>query len=228
MTWCINDVTKIYGEAGLRKRGDEYANSEVPVIYPDNGPLPVNSQPKGPETIPTPNSQPAGPAAPAPKRPRPRPCRPRRRRPRRRRHRPCRRDRSPMGPMPRRSSTDGHRPQRRDGTSTRRTTSNRRYNVPPAQYNAPGGQYNVQPAQYNAQPGQYGVQQMRYLAQPASRVGCSTGQLLLPGPAGTAALYGPAGRLPGPRHRPAGTSYNYQQPYEPTPARLLSVGAAIG
>ena len=65
MTWCLSDVTKIYGEAGLRTRKDEWMDHEVPVIYPDAGPLPVNSQPKGPETIPTPNSQPAGPAAPA-------------------------------------------------------------------------------------------------------------------------------------------------------------------
>ena len=34
------------------------------MIYPDAGPLPVGSQPAGPEVIPTPNSQPAGPANP--------------------------------------------------------------------------------------------------------------------------------------------------------------------
>ena len=65
MSWCINDVTAIYGEAGLRKRGDDYTNNEVPVIYPDNGPLPVGNQPRGPEVIPAPNSQPTGPGSPA-------------------------------------------------------------------------------------------------------------------------------------------------------------------
>ena len=58
MSWCISDVTKIYGEAGLRRRTDEWTDGEVPVIYPDGGPLPVGSQPAGPEVIPTPSSQP--------------------------------------------------------------------------------------------------------------------------------------------------------------------------
>ncbi len=68
MTWCLNDVTKIYGEAGLRRRTDEWTDGEVPVIYPDAGPLPAGGQPAGPEVIPTPNSQPVGPAAHAPRR----------------------------------------------------------------------------------------------------------------------------------------------------------------
>ena len=70
MSWCLCDVTAMYGEAGLRKRTDEWSDKEVPVIYPDSGPLPVSGQPAGPEMIPTPNSQPAGagakPAAPTP------------------------------------------------------------------------------------------------------------------------------------------------------------------
>ena len=41
MTWCLSDVTKIYGEAGLRRRTDEWTDGEVPVIYPDAGPLPA-------------------------------------------------------------------------------------------------------------------------------------------------------------------------------------------
>ena len=63
MSWCLSDVTNMYGEAGLRRRTDEWTDGEVPVIYPDAGPLPVGSQPAGPEMIPTPNSQPAGPRA---------------------------------------------------------------------------------------------------------------------------------------------------------------------
>jgi type II secretion system protein D len=65
MTWCMSDVTNIYGEAGLRRRTDVWTDGEVPVIYPDSGPLPASSQPASPETIPTPSSQPAGPARPA-------------------------------------------------------------------------------------------------------------------------------------------------------------------
>jgi len=71
MSWCLNDVTAIYGEAGLRRRTDEWTDGEVPVIYPDSGPLPVNRQPAGPEAIPAPTSQPAGPAKPAPQAPAP-------------------------------------------------------------------------------------------------------------------------------------------------------------
>ncbi len=65
MTWCLNDVTNIYGEAGLRRRTDAWTDGEVPVIYPDSGPQPVNNQPAGPETIPAPSSQPTGAAKPA-------------------------------------------------------------------------------------------------------------------------------------------------------------------
>ena len=64
MTWCLSDVTAMYGEAGLRRRTDVWTDGEVPVIYPDSGALPPSSQPAGPETIPTPSSQPASPAKP--------------------------------------------------------------------------------------------------------------------------------------------------------------------
>ncbi len=60
MTWCLSDVTDIYGEAGLRRRKDEWTDGEVPVIYPDAGPLPVSNQPAAPEPIPTPAGQPDG------------------------------------------------------------------------------------------------------------------------------------------------------------------------
>jgi general secretion pathway protein D len=75
MTWCINDVTAIYGEAGLRRRTDEWSDAEVPVVYPDGipCPLPEPGKPAAPETIPTPTSQPtsqpAGPAGGAPQNP---------------------------------------------------------------------------------------------------------------------------------------------------------------
>ena len=103
MSWCINDVTAIYGEAGLRKRSDEWTDGEVPVIYPDSGPLPVGNQPAGPEVIPTPNSQPArgpdgGPDADAGARPR----RPAGREPRRR----------TAADGHRRASAPGNRPER--------------------------------------------------------------------------------------------------------------------
>jgi hypothetical protein len=74
MTWCLNDVTAIYGEAGLRRRTDVWTDGEVPVIYPDSGSLPPGSQPAGPETIPAPNSQPAGPAKPTAPMPAPSPA----------------------------------------------------------------------------------------------------------------------------------------------------------
>ena len=45
MTWCLNDVTRIYGEAGLRRRGDEWTDGEVPAVYPDSGPLPAGNPP---------------------------------------------------------------------------------------------------------------------------------------------------------------------------------------
>ena len=67
MTWCLNDVTRIYGEAGLRRRCDEWSDGEVPVIYPDGGPRPVDKQPAGPEAVPTPSGEPSGNAKPAPR-----------------------------------------------------------------------------------------------------------------------------------------------------------------
>jgi general secretion pathway protein D len=35
MSWCLSDVTRIYGEAGLRKRTDGWSDAETKVIYPD-------------------------------------------------------------------------------------------------------------------------------------------------------------------------------------------------
>ena len=35
MNWCLADVIKIYGEAGLRGRTDEWSDAETQVVYPD-------------------------------------------------------------------------------------------------------------------------------------------------------------------------------------------------
>jgi len=67
MSWCLCDVTSIYGEAGLRRRTDEWTDGEVPVIYPDAGPHPAGSPPTGPEVVPAPNGQPVGRLRPLPR-----------------------------------------------------------------------------------------------------------------------------------------------------------------
>jgi general secretion pathway protein D len=67
MSWCLCDVTAIYGEAGLRKRGDNWSDAETKVIYPDlkyePGSLPAEND--AGEQIPTPagtqNGQPMTP-----------------------------------------------------------------------------------------------------------------------------------------------------------------------
>jgi len=35
MSWCLGDVVKIHGEAGLRGRGDDWSDDEVATVYPD-------------------------------------------------------------------------------------------------------------------------------------------------------------------------------------------------
>jgi type II secretory pathway component GspD/PulD (secretin) len=58
MSWCISDVTAMYGEAGLRKRTDVWSDDEVPTIYPDGGGPPAAPAPKfegrpvAPESLP--------------------------------------------------------------------------------------------------------------------------------------------------------------------------------
>ena len=49
MSWCINDVTALYGEAGLRQRRDPWPDKDICVIYPDGEP-PCQA-PKGPELV---------------------------------------------------------------------------------------------------------------------------------------------------------------------------------
>jgi len=69
MSWCLCDVTNIYGEAGLRRRTDEWTDGEIPAIYPDAGPQPAGSQPTGPDVVPAPNGQPVGRLKPMPRTP---------------------------------------------------------------------------------------------------------------------------------------------------------------
>jgi len=35
MSWCLGDVVAIHGDAGLRGRGDDWGDDEVPTVYPD-------------------------------------------------------------------------------------------------------------------------------------------------------------------------------------------------
>lgn len=73
MSWCLCDVTKIYGEAGLRGRCDEWANSEVKVVYPDQQPTAtgtthgagVPGQISVPEPVATPQGVPSTPSVPS-------------------------------------------------------------------------------------------------------------------------------------------------------------------
>ncbi len=55
MSWCLCDVTAVYGEAGLRKRTDNWSDAETKVIYPDlkyePGSLPTENDA---EAVPTP------------------------------------------------------------------------------------------------------------------------------------------------------------------------------
>jgi hypothetical protein len=60
MNWCMCDVIKIYGDAGLRGRGDEWTEGEVPTIFPDEQPT---GQPLPIEPIPTPSGTPSQPSA---------------------------------------------------------------------------------------------------------------------------------------------------------------------
>jgi len=71
MNWCMCDVVDLYGEAGLRRRTDEWSDAEVPVVYPDTHPKPASRAPQGApagsEVIPTPSGIPQGnPFPPAP------------------------------------------------------------------------------------------------------------------------------------------------------------------
>lgn len=38
MSWCLGDVVAIHGDGGLRGRGDDWGDDEVPTVYPDLAP----------------------------------------------------------------------------------------------------------------------------------------------------------------------------------------------
>ncbi|MEX0714406.1 MAG: secretin N-terminal domain-containing protein [Pirellulales bacterium] len=60
MSWCLADVQKLHGNAGLRGRGDEWADGETITIYPDGAPTPaaidgeILPPPAGPRLVPEP------------------------------------------------------------------------------------------------------------------------------------------------------------------------------
>ena len=60
MNWCLCDVIKIYGDAGLRGRTDRWSDAETQVIYPDMKHKPRSDREKGggPEMIPVPSGMP--------------------------------------------------------------------------------------------------------------------------------------------------------------------------
>jgi len=57
MSWCLSDVIKVHGDAGLRGRCDNWSDAETQVVYPDmkSGNAP-DGKPLAPELIPTPAS----------------------------------------------------------------------------------------------------------------------------------------------------------------------------
>ena len=57
ISWCLADVQKIHGEAGLRGRGDDWLDKEIPTIYPDMDP--TGGAGSGAEQVPAPAGQPA-------------------------------------------------------------------------------------------------------------------------------------------------------------------------
>lgn len=51
MNWCLADVIKVHGDAGLRGRADEWTDAETEVVYPD-------VTPSATETVPAPDKTP--------------------------------------------------------------------------------------------------------------------------------------------------------------------------
>ncbi|HEU5431805.1 MAG TPA: secretin N-terminal domain-containing protein, partial [Thermomicrobiales bacterium] len=67
MSWCLADVQKIHGDAGLRGRGDVWADDETITIYPDDDPAAVKVHDGEPLPAPQPSGSampPNGPAMP--------------------------------------------------------------------------------------------------------------------------------------------------------------------
>ena len=60
MSWCLGDVIKVHGDAGLRGRCDNWSDAETQVVYPDMKPMTgEDGKPLAPEMIPTPEAIPA-------------------------------------------------------------------------------------------------------------------------------------------------------------------------
>jgi general secretion pathway protein D len=60
MSWCLCDVMKVYGDAGLRGRTDDWSDAETQVVYPDMKRAPAPDANNGlPEAIPAPQGAPA-------------------------------------------------------------------------------------------------------------------------------------------------------------------------
>jgi general secretion pathway protein D len=55
ISWCLSDVVKIHGEAGLRNRSDEWLDREIPTVYPDMDP--TGAAAGAPEAVPLPPGQ---------------------------------------------------------------------------------------------------------------------------------------------------------------------------
>ena len=59
MSWCLSDVLKIHGDAGLRGRCDDWSDAETQVVYPDmKAPIGPDGKNIKPEMIPTPQAMP--------------------------------------------------------------------------------------------------------------------------------------------------------------------------
>jgi hypothetical protein len=56
ISWCLSDVVKVHGEAGLRNRSDEWLDREIPTVYPDMDPTGAGAG--APEPVPLPAGQP--------------------------------------------------------------------------------------------------------------------------------------------------------------------------
>jgi general secretion pathway protein D len=63
MSWCLCDVTKIYGEAGLTQRGGAWGGGDVKVVFPDAPDQVLPGEHPAPEAVPAPQGAPGAPAA---------------------------------------------------------------------------------------------------------------------------------------------------------------------
>lgn len=60
MSWCLSDVVKIHGDAGLRGRCDNWSDAETQVVFPDMKPATgPDGKPLAAEMLPTPEPTPA-------------------------------------------------------------------------------------------------------------------------------------------------------------------------